>query len=301
VRSEARAAAKARRAEAQRARARAWAARREELGLRGRGAALEARRRLRPAGRAFGPLGSLLRDRIGRIAPYISKGLLVLVSVPAALIALLLGLAQATLRWLRERLATAAAVTSSLLTAHVKPAGTVAVVAAAAAVALGVSLVFDYAGVAVSASDYAGEVGATAPVPLTDLQRAGDAHLWLLLPVAIGALVLTWETYRGRWRFGRIVGLLGLVGVLVSLAIDLPQGLDAGGAGTSYSDTEAELIDGFWAQLSASAVLVFTGPLLGSYVRRASGFGGERSLERRRGGRLSREARPVMAAREARP
>jgi hypothetical protein len=298
VRSEARAAAKRERAELQRARAQA---RRDELGLRARGAALEVRRRLRPLGRAFGPFGSLLRGWMGRIAPYFSKALMLMVSLPAALIALLLRLSETLLGSIGARAVPAARATARFLSIHVRPAGTVAFVAAAAAVALVVSQFFDYSGVAVSASLYAGEVGTTAPVPLTALEHAGGAHLWVLVPVAIAALLLTFQTVRGSWRLGRLVGLLGLLGVLVSLAIDLPQGLDAGRAGTSYSDTQAELLQGFWAQLSASVVLLFSGPLLGVYVRRASPAGRTREPSRRLGrpfGRRSRrKARPVVATR----
>jgi hypothetical protein len=294
IRSEARAAAKRERAELKRAR-------REELGLRARGAGLEARRRLRPLGRAFGPLGTLLRGWMGRIAPYVSRTLMLMVSIPAALIALLLSFAQAVLGWLRDRTLPTALGAADFLSAHVRPAGTVAFVAAAAAVALGVSQFFDYSGVEVSASLYAGEVGTTAPVPLTALERAGDAHLWLLLPVAAAALVLILQTYRGNWRLGRIVGLLGLFAVLVSLAIDLPQGLDGGQAGVSFSDTRAVVIEGFWAQLSAAVALVFCGPLLGAYVRRAlpAGRAGERPWSRGRPfrRRSRRKVRPVVAAR----
>jgi hypothetical protein len=118
ARSEARAAARSKRAAA---RARARAERREELGLRVRGLGLETRRRLRPAGRAFGPLGSWLRARIGGIAPHLSRFLLLLISVPAALIALLLRLGQSGLGSLRERLVTAAAVTATVLSTRVRP------------------------------------------------------------------------------------------------------------------------------------------------------------------------------------
>lgn len=298
VRSEARAVAKRERAELKRARAKA---RREELGLRARGGALEARRRLRPLGRAFAPLGSLVRGWMGRIAPYFSRTLMLMVSLPAALISLLLRFAQAVLGWIRARTVPAVRATARFLSIHVRPAGTVAFVAAAAAFALGVSQFFDYSGVEVSASLYAGEVGTKAPVPITALERAGDAHLWLLLPVALAALVLIVQTYRGNWRLGRIVGALGLFAVLVSLAIDLPQGLDGGQAGGSFSDTRAVVIEGFWAQLSAAVALVFCGPLLGAYVRRAlpAGRAGERPWSRGRPfrRRSRRKVRPVVAAR----
>jgi hypothetical protein len=276
-------------------------ARREELGLRARGAGLEARRRMRPLGRAFGPLGTLLHRWMGRIAPYASRTLMLMVSVPAALISLLLRFTQALLGWIGARTGPAARAAGRFLSMHVRPAGTVAFVAAAAAVALGVSQFSDYSGVEVSASLYAGEVGTTAPVPLTAQERAGDAHLWLLLPLAVVALVLIVQTYRGNWRLGRIVGSLGLFAVVVTLAIDLPQGLDAGRAGISFSDTRAVVIEGFWAQLSAAVALLFCGPLLGAYVRRAlpAGRAGERPWSRGRPfrRRSRRKVRPVVAAR----
>jgi hypothetical protein len=287
IRREARATAKRERAELRR--------------IRARGAGLEARRRLRRFSRALAPLGSLLRVQMGRIAPYVSRALMLIVSVPAALISLLLRFTQAVLRWIGAWALPIAEAVGRFLSIRVRPASTVAFVAAAAAVALGVSQFSDYSGVEVSASLYAGEVGTTAPVPLTDLERAGDAHLWLLLPVAAAALVLIVQTYRGNWRLGRIVGALGLFAVLVSLAIDLPQGLDGGRAGVAFSDTRAVVIEGFWAQLSAAAVLVFCGPLLGAYVRRAlpAGRAGERPWSRGRPfrRRSRRKVRPVVAAR----
>jgi hypothetical protein len=119
--------------------------------------------------------------------------------------------------------------------------------------------------------------------------------------VAVLAIALTIQTARGSWRLGRLVGLLGLVGVLVSIAVDLPQGLDGGRAGTAYGDTRAEMLEGFWAQLSASVVLLFSGPLLGACVRRATpaGRAGEPAWSPRRpfGRRSRRRARPVVAAR----
>jgi hypothetical protein len=289
VRQEARAAARRERQQLRRAR-------RGELRLRARGAALETRRRLRPFGRAFAPL-------IGRVAPYFSRAMMLLVSIPAALISILLRFAQRVLAWIGVWALPIARGVGDFLMIHVRPAGTVAFVAAAAAVALGASQFADYSGVEVSSSLYAGEIGTTAPVPLTALERGGEAHLWILLPVAAAALVLTWLTFRGRWQLGRMVGALGLLAVIITLAIDLPQGLDAGRAGVAFSDTRASLIEGFWAQLAAAATLAFLGPLLGVYVRRESvpsGLrprGGERSRRRSRARRRSRRSRPVVAAR----
>jgi hypothetical protein len=53
----------------------------------------------------------------------------------------------------------------------------------------------------------------------------------------------------------------------VALAIDLPRGLDAGRPGLAFSGSEAELLQGFWAEVAYSAVLVLCGGLLAHYSR----------------------------------
>lgn len=225
-----------------------------EWWIRARAIASEVRYRLRPAGRAA---AAVLRQ----IAPYVSRALLLAVRIPAGLVAVLLDLTQDLLAWIRGR--------ANAISAWVRPAGAVATVAALAAVALGVSQFVDYRGVAVGAPSYEGEVGTVAPAPLTELRTTGSAHAYLLLPVALAALLLVGATLRGSWRLGRLIAALGAVGIAVSIAIDAPAGLDVGRAGIAYSGAEAKLIEGFWVQLSAAATLVLCGPLLGAYARRA--------------------------------
>ena len=115
---------------------------------------------------------------------------------------------------------------------------------------------------------------------MTDLEPAGSAHLYLLIPVAAAALALIGLTAAGRWRLGRAVGVMGLIGLVVSVAVDAPQGLDAGTAGTAFAGAEAQLLEGFWVQVAASTVLLAGGPLLGAYVRGA-GDAGRRAARRR--------------------
>lgn len=276
ARLEGRAIARRKKAESYRSRVRAQRAGFQELRIRSRGAALETKRKLRPV---VGPLRAL----ISWIAPYITRGLLLLVKLPAALIALLLEVTQTSLRWLRATLGTAGAAVGRGLSRAVTPTRTAAVVGGAAAIALAVSQFFDYHGVAVGAPQYAGEVGSVAPAPLTGTKWAGHAHLYVLLPVAIAALALIVATYRGRPDLARWVAVCGLVGVAVSLAIDLPQGLDAGRDGLSFSGADAVLLQGFWAQLSASAALVLCGGLLMLQLRRPAA---ERAV---RGGQMPPE------------
>jgi hypothetical protein len=82
------------------------------------------------------------------------------------------------------------------------------------------------------------------------------------------------------------VAICGLLGLAVSLAIDLPQGLDAGRPGLAFSGADAVLLQGFWAQVSSSAVLVLCGGLLAVYSR---GVAPARRARSGRGVRVGRE------------
>jgi hypothetical protein len=249
-----------------------------ELSRRRRGEA----RKLRPV---FGPV----RSFAGWIAPYITGGLMWVIKLFAALIALLAELGAVSGRWLAERTREIATATGRALERHVTPRSTVAFVGIAAAVGLGISQFFDYHGVAVDAPNYAGEVGAVANVPITGTETAGSAHLWILIPVAVAAVVLIIGAYRGENRLARAVALCGLLGLAVALAIDLPQGLDAGRPGLAFSGSDAVLLQGFWAEVACSAVLVLCGGLLALYSRGVAPArrGGSRKAAAR--GRVARE------------
>jgi hypothetical protein len=270
TREESRALARERRVEARRRRIEARqrirdeGARLEELGVRLRGALFETRRRLRPITAPFGAL-------LDRVAPYLTRTLLFCVQLVAAFIALVLAIGQTALRWLAGKANDGAIAASIALERTVTPLRTVAFVGAAAAVALGVSQFFDYHGVAVDAPDYAGEIGSVAPVPITATKSAGSAHLWILLPLAAVALVLVAAAYRSRRpRMAGAVSLCGVIGVAVALAIDLPQGLEVGRAGLAFTGTDAVLLQGFWAEIASSAVLILCGGLLAVYSRGVS-------------------------------
>jgi len=161
----------------------------------------------------------------------------------------------------------------------VTPRRAVAAVVLCAAVLLGVSQFVDYRGVGIGAPLYEG-VEAVAAAPQTDREPAGSAHAYALLGVAILAIGALAFALRGRWRLGRAVSLLGAAGIAVSLLIDVPKGLDEGSDALAFEGAEAMLIEGFWVQLAASAVLLVTGVLLGRYVR----------AERQPAGRRARRA-----------
>ena len=263
ARREARAMSRRERREARR-KLRAQAPSLDEVRVRMRGTALETRRRMRPVA---GPLGSL----VSRIAPRITRALFFVVKLIASIPAVALGLAQAAWGWLVPRARTGTGSALAVLERVVTPLRTAAVVGGAAAIALGASQFLNYHGVAVDAPDYAGSIGTVAPAPIVNKETAGDAHLWILLPIAALALVLVVGAYlgarRGRTGLAGAVAACGVIGVAVTLAIDLPQGLETGRASLEFTGTEARLLEGFWAQLSSSAVLILCGGLLALYSR----------------------------------
>jgi hypothetical protein len=275
TRREARAMSRRRRIEARRA-----VRPEQKLGARLRGAAIETGRRLRPLGVPVAAFFSW----IGRP---VARALLFVVQLIAALIAVVLEVGQIAVRWLGAVLLSAALIVLEAVRRHVNPRSTVAFVGVCAAVGLGVSQFFDYHGVAVDAPDYAGEIGSIAPVPITDRETAGSAHLWVLLPIAALAAVLMIAAYRGRPRLAGAVAACGLVGLAVAIAVDLPQGLEVGRAGLAFTGTEARLLEGFWAEVACSAVLILCGGLLAHYSR---GVTRERRWRRGRPGGAKRRS-----------
>jgi hypothetical protein len=249
-----------------------------DLGIRLRGAMLETRRRLRP-------LGAPVAGFFSWIGRPVARALLFVIQLIAALIAVVLRVGEMVVRWGGAVLLSAALIVVEATRRHVTPRSTVAFVGVAAAVGLGVSQFFDYHGVAVDAPDYAGEIGSIAGVPIVDRQTAGSAHLWILLPVAALAAILMIAAYRGRPRLAGGVAVCGVVGLAVAIAIDLPQGLEVGRPGLAFTGTEAELLEGFWAEVASSAVLILCGGLLAHYSR---GVTRERRRRRGRSGRATR-------------
>jgi hypothetical protein len=276
AKEEGRAAARRRREairERRRAQRKAFVTSTEGVRVRVRGASLESRRRLRP-------LGSATQRLLGRIAPYVTRALFAPIRIGALLLTRLVAISETAIGWSGVRAGRAAAWAGRGLSTNVSSRGTYAVVGTAAALALAGSQFADYKAVEINSLYYEGEVGTVAEAPRTEVDTAGSAHFYLLIPVALAALYLLWAAYRGNWRLGRWAGALGLLGMLVSLAVDLPQGLDTGVSGIAFSGSEAILIEGFWAQLSASAVLAACGFALSAEARRTAE--GEPPRSRRR-------------------
>lgn len=264
-----------------------------EAMIRLRGLFAEGRRLLSPAGRAAGKAGGGV---LSAIANPITSVLLALIRIPVALIAIAVDLILELGGFARRRL--------SRFTTQVRPVGTVALAGAAAAIALAYSQFTDFSGLAIGANLYKGEIGSVAPVPLTDLHTAGSAHYYVLLGVAGAALGFIFLTAGGRWRFGRLIALMGAITIAVTLLIDLPQGLDAGKKAIAYSDAEAMLVGGFWAQLACGVALLALGPLLSRYARQDAASSepelNERPARRKRQGDPAASAGDQSDSREAR-
>jgi hypothetical protein len=117
-----------------------------------------------------------------------------------------------------------------------------------------------YHGVEIGQPAYAGLPAASPPT--VAVKDAGEAHSYLLVPVAaLAALVGILALRRERRGLGRVAAGLGLLSLAVILLVDLPAGLAAGAQSSRFSGATAVLEEGFYAELAAAAGLVFGGLL----------------------------------------
>ena len=195
--------------------------------------------------------------------------------------------------------------TFALAQRHVTPARAVAIVAIAAAVGLAASQWLDYRSVTVGNDAYAGGVEAVAPAPDVARDRAGDAHSWVMIPLAVAAIVAVVVAFAGRPRAARLLLLIGAAAIVVAIVVDAPKGLDEGTAALAYEGAEAQLLEGFWAQIAAGGVLIACGLILPAYLRpaRADAKGKARAgtLLTRAKGRLRMPARPKATPKPSPP
>lgn len=241
------------------ARARGRRARRDQASIRREKATArqeQAARAGQGAGASQGPAGRSVSTRITDFGARASGFLLAAAAPVAAGMAALAELDRRALAW---------------LAVEVTPLRAAVAVTAIAAVLLGVSQFTDYRGVAVGVEDYAAyaDVEPVAPAPQVDRRDAGDPHAYLLVPLAVLALALVVAAARGRWQLGRVVSLLGLVALAVAILVDVPAGLDEGDQAIAYASVEAQLLEGFYAQVVSAAVLVAGGLLVARYARPA--------------------------------
>ncbi|MDQ2631667.1 MAG: hypothetical protein M3Y75_11970 [Actinomycetota bacterium] len=163
-------------------------------------------------------------------------------------------------RWVRRactllvRVATAAS-------ERITPSRAGAVVVISAGALLVASQFIDYRAVEIGQPGYAG-LPDVARVPTTDSRTAGDAHLYLLVPVGLLTIVLgVLGLRREARRLGLLVAGLGLLSLAVILLVDLPSGLDEGTQTSRFAGATAVLQDGFYAELAAAGGLLLTGLL----------------------------------------
>ncbi|HEX3324817.1 MAG TPA: hypothetical protein VHR65_06805, partial [Solirubrobacterales bacterium] len=209
---------------------------------------------LRRAGRALAPAAHRARAWAGPL-------LALLATVGRRALWLLfrgLALAELALRAALGWAAGAAAAASAVVT----PRRALAATIVAAAAALVVSQFLDYRGVEIGGAAYAGLPDAAQP-PAVGVETAGQAHSYLLVPLALlaGALGAFAGTKRARPRLGLVITALGLLALAVTLLVDLPAGLDAGQFTSRFAAAEAVLDDGFYAELAAAAALASAGVL----------------------------------------
>jgi hypothetical protein len=141
------------------------------------------------------------------------------------------------------------------------PIRAICAVTVAAAACLAVSQFIDYRAVEVGQPGYTGLPAIAAP-PTVAARTAGQAHSYLLVPLALLAAILAVVALRPRRRgLARAVVLLGLISLAVTLLIDRPSGLALGAQASRFAGAHAVLDDGFYAELAAAAALVLGGLL----------------------------------------
>jgi len=175
-----------------------------------------------------------------------------------------LATAERLLRGLGRGAARAATVGAAVLA----PRRALGLALAASGALLVVSQFIDYRGVQIGGGGgaFAAPAGIeVAKPPTVDLQTAGHAHSYALVPVGAVAvllgLLLIWRGGRvARWAaLGAIV--LGAASVAVILLVDLPHGLDVGAQASRFAGASAVLEKGFSAELAAAGAMLLSGVL----------------------------------------
>ena len=166
--------------------------------------------------------------------------------------------------------------TYGLCARQVTPRRAVAAVGIAAAAALIASQWLDYRSVSVGTPAYQGELDLIAPAPDVARDRAGEAHAWVMIPIAgLGAAGI-WLALLGHLRAAWLAVAAGVGAIAIAVGIDAPTGLDVGPAAITSEGAAAQLLEGFWAQIASGAALAGAGLLSFAHGRP------ERATARRR-------------------
>jgi len=202
---------------------------------------------------------------------------------------------------LLRRLGSAATRAATRAGAMLTPARAICVVILAASACLVVSQFVTYSSVEIGQSAYAGLLAASPPA--LGAEDAGQAHAYLLVPLALlAAVVAALGMRRERRGLGRIVSIIGLICLAVILFVDLPAGQDAGAQSTRFAGATAVLRGGFYAELAAAAGLFIGGLLYYARPCRIPINLSGRAASARRRRRRRRDSSPRKAARrQSRP
>jgi hypothetical protein len=144
------------------------------------------------------------------------------------------------------------------------PRRAIGLVIAGAGALLVVSQFLDYHGVQIGGAQYAG-LGDVAKPPTVDVQKAGEAHSYVLVPigalVALAGLVMVLRGGRAARRAALGAIALGAASLAVILLVDLPHGTDVGAQSSRFAGASAVLEKGFAAELAAAGGVVLGGLL----------------------------------------
>lgn len=180
---------------------------------------------------------------------------------------------------------------------HVTPARAVAVVALVAIGVLAASQWVDYRGVSVGNDAYAGSAGLVAPAPEVARERAGDAHSWVMVPLAAAGLIALALALSGRRRLARLLIPIGVAVIAIAILVDVPNGLDEGRAAVAYEGASAHLLEGFWLQIAAAVTMIATGLLLPGYLQPERATARTRRTRSRARRTRDRQSLPIGEAR----
>jgi hypothetical protein len=206
---------------------------------------------------------------------------------------------EAALRTLGHGAARAATAVAAVLS----PRRGIGLVIATAGGLLIVSQFLDYHGVQIG-----GQAAVAAPhgvqvaaPPTVDVQTAGHAHSYVLVPVGAIVIALGLTMILRGGRLGRLAALGAIVAGAASLAVillvDLPHGTDVGALSSRFAGASAVLEKGFAAELAAAGgvvlggVLYYARPCLIRISLSGRGVSARRRRPRRRASSRARVAR----------
>jgi len=126
--------------------------------------------------------------------------------------------------------------------------------------------------------------------PEVTTKTVGDAHAWVVVPIAVLAAVLILLSARGRPKLAWLLVPLGAAVIAISLIVDRPEGLDEGPNAVAYSSVTADLLTGFWAQLVSGTVLILLAVVLSRVfkTKEATPSSAREGRTRAKGGGLKR-------------